>query len=348
VIRVVHYVNQFFAGIGGEARADTPFEVEEGAVGSGRALDLAFGEEAKIVRTLICGDNAFHADPEGNITAVLEAVSGAAPDLVVAGPAFNAGRYGLACGAVCAAVQEELGIPAVTGVFSDAPAVAAYGSRVIMVETADSAAGMKDAAARIAGVGLRLARGEPLRPAEEDGRVPMGYRANTVADVPAATRALDMLMAKLRGEAFASEIALPKMAETVPPAPPVADLSTATVALVTEGGLVPAGNPDGIESSGATKWARYPIAMLARNEDPRFGSIHAGYDSRWVDEDPNRLVPLDAAMALADAGAFGELHGYFYVTTGNGTTVTEAERMGQEIAEQLIADGVQAVILTST
>ncbi len=36
-IRVVHYVNQFFGGIGGEERARTPLEVREGPLGPGRA-----------------------------------------------------------------------------------------------------------------------------------------------------------------------------------------------------------------------------------------------------------------------------------------------------------------------
>jgi glycine reductase len=34
-------------------------------------------------------------------------VAGFNPDLLIAGPAFNAGRYGLACGAVCTAVQKS-------------------------------------------------------------------------------------------------------------------------------------------------------------------------------------------------------------------------------------------------
>jgi glycine reductase len=120
------------------------------------------------------------------------------------------------------------------------------------------------------------------------------------------------------------------------------------VALVTDGGLVPEGNPDGIESSSATKWARYPIADLARNDGPRFLSIHAGYDSQWVDADPDRIVPLDALQALADEGVIGKAHEYYYATTGTGTTVTHAERMGEEIAKALIEDGVHAVLVTST
>jgi len=95
-----------------------------------------------------------------------------------------------------------------------------------MVPTGDSAGSMKAAVGSVAGVGLRLAYGEPLRPADEDGRIPMGYRMAVATDVPAAHRALEMLLAKLDGRPFESEVALPESAEPVPPAAPVADLST--------------------------------------------------------------------------------------------------------------------------
>jgi len=38
-MRVVHYLNQFFGGIGAEEHAGTPFEVREGAVGPGKLLE---------------------------------------------------------------------------------------------------------------------------------------------------------------------------------------------------------------------------------------------------------------------------------------------------------------------
>ncbi|MCB2222834.1 MAG: glycine/betaine/sarcosine/D-proline family reductase selenoprotein B [Actinobacteria bacterium] len=348
MVRVAHYINQFFAGIGGEDKADHPFEVREGAVGPGRAVEMAGGGDVEIVQTLVCGDNAFHADTEGTLAAIEAALAESKPDLLIAGPGFNAGRYGLACAAVCAVATEKLGIPALTGVYVDAPAVDVYRSRVVMVPTGDSAAGMKDAVEGMLRVGLRLAAGEPLGPAEEDGRIPMGFRKAVVTETPVAARVVDMLMAKLRGEPFTSEVALPEPAEAVPPAPPVADLSGAVVAVVTDGGLVPVGNPDGIESSSATKWARYPIDDLVRNDDPSFMSIHAGYDSQWVDADPDRLVPIDALLDLEAEGVIKEAHPYYYVTTGTGTTVTHAERMGEEIAKQLISDGVHAVLVTST
>jgi len=123
MVRIAHYMNQFFAGIGGEDKADAPFEVRDGAVGPGRAFQMEFGDEAEIVQTLVCGDNAFHEDPDGNLDAVVAVLEQSRPDLLIAGPAFNAGRYGLACGAVCAAASERLGIPSLTGLFPDAPAV---------------------------------------------------------------------------------------------------------------------------------------------------------------------------------------------------------------------------------
>ena len=56
-IKVVHYINQFFAQIGGEEKADYPAELRVGEiVGPGQALTQQFGEEAEIVATIVCGD----------------------------------------------------------------------------------------------------------------------------------------------------------------------------------------------------------------------------------------------------------------------------------------------------
>ncbi len=51
---------------------------------------------------------------------------------------------------------------------------------------------------------------------------------------------------------------------------------------------------------------------------------------------------------FAKEGKIGGVYPYFYATVGTGTTQAEASRMGQEIAQELIDDGVKAVILTST
>ena len=49
-LRVVHYINQFFANIGGEEKADYKPELREGNVGPGLAFQQSFGEEAEIGR----------------------------------------------------------------------------------------------------------------------------------------------------------------------------------------------------------------------------------------------------------------------------------------------------------
>jgi len=48
-VRVMHYVNQFFAGIGSEERAGVPVESFEGPVGPGKRLQILLGESAKII-----------------------------------------------------------------------------------------------------------------------------------------------------------------------------------------------------------------------------------------------------------------------------------------------------------
>ena len=55
-IRVVLYLNQFFAGLGAEEYAGTGPGKKSGAVGPGIALQQALGEGAHVVATVHCGD----------------------------------------------------------------------------------------------------------------------------------------------------------------------------------------------------------------------------------------------------------------------------------------------------
>ena len=95
--RVVHYINQFFANIGGEEMAHIAPEIREGFVGPGMAFNQAWKGEAEIVKTIICGDS-YYAEHEKDAKAqILDWVKAEKPDMFIAGPAFNAGRYGYAC-----------------------------------------------------------------------------------------------------------------------------------------------------------------------------------------------------------------------------------------------------------
>ena len=57
--RVVHYINQFYAGIGGEDKADqTPLFKTE-LVGPGVGLAKELEGKAEIVGTVVCGDGYY-------------------------------------------------------------------------------------------------------------------------------------------------------------------------------------------------------------------------------------------------------------------------------------------------
>ena len=126
MIRVVHYLNQFFGQIGGEDQAGVAPRAVARPVGPGIALQAALGEKAQVVATVICGDNFFAEQPLEATEEVMQLIRSFEPQLVVAGPAFNAGRYGPACGAVCQAVQARLGVPAVTGMYRENPGLELY------------------------------------------------------------------------------------------------------------------------------------------------------------------------------------------------------------------------------
>ena len=148
--KIVHYTNQFFAGIGGEEKADYKPEVREEALGPGAALAQALGEDYEIVATVICGDNYFGENLDEATDTIIDMVKKYEPDVFFAGPAFNAGRYGVACGTICDAVQEELGIPAVTGMYTENPGADMFKNKVYTVSTKNSAAGMRKAVGSMA------------------------------------------------------------------------------------------------------------------------------------------------------------------------------------------------------
>ena len=137
--KVVHYINQFYAGIGGEEKADHRPEVREGMVGPGMAFQRAFGKEAEIASTVICGDTYFNENLATATSEIIAMIEKYSPDVVICGPAFNAGRYGVACGAVAEAVSDRLGVPVVSGMYPENPGVDMYRKYAYIIETANSA-----------------------------------------------------------------------------------------------------------------------------------------------------------------------------------------------------------------
>jgi betaine reductase len=346
-MRVVHYLNQFFAGVGGEDRAGMAPVVRPGAVGPGVALQRLLGSEARIVGTIVCGDGRFADATDETAREVLALVRPLAPDVVVAGPAFGAGRYGLACARVCLEVERRLGRPAIAGMHPGNVAVDLHRRDVVMVPTAASPVGMDEALARMARLAWKRGRGEPLGPASVDGYLPRGRRMNGRVEGSASARATAMLLARLRGAPFATEVPLPRYDRVAPPAP-VADLARARLALVSECGAVPPGNPDRLEWVRASKWLRYPLPPdrgLARGE---VEVAHGGYDAASGLADPNRLLPVDALRQLERERVVGDLLSRYYVTCGNHGILEDMARYAREIAAELHAERVDGVLLVAT
>src|SRR6266849_2649099 len=204
-LRVVHYLNQFFGGIGAEEKASLEPQQRAGAVGPGVVLARALGDHGQIVASLICGDNYANEQLNDLLVWAREQLEELKPDVLVAGPAFNAGRYGQACGALCAFVAENLGIPTLTGMYPENPGAEQFARMTYVVQTGNSA----------------------------------------------------------------------------------------TVAIVTEAGVVPNGNPDRLEFIRASKWHKYPIAGKDDLLAGEYEAIHGGYDNTWTNQDPDRILAVD-------------------------------------------------------
>lgn len=346
-LRVVQYINQFFAQIGGEEKADIKPELREGVVGPGLAFSQAFGEEAEIVATVICGDSYFNENLEEAKKEILEMVSSQEPDIFLAGPAFNAGRYGVACGAICDAVKKELGIPVLTGMYVENPGVDMFKNSIYIVSTKNSAAGMRGAVKVMAPLALKLARKEKIGASAEEGYIPNGVRVNFFEKDRGSKRAVDILLKKMAGKEFTTEFPMPDF-DRVKPNPAVKDITKARIALVTSGGIVPKGNPDHIESSSASKYGRYDIEGVMDLTADTYETAHGGYDPVYANEDADRVLPVDVMREFVKEGRIGSLYHYFYSTVGNGTAVKSAKKFAEEIAADLRHANVDAVILTST
>jgi glycine reductase complex component B subunit gamma len=338
---VVHYLNQFFAGLGGEEAAGSEPARIDGPVGPGRALAAA-GLDVDV--TIACGDDRFGEHEQESLETLLGWIEELDPAVLVLGPAFGSGRYGYACG-VLAREAGRRGVPVVTAMTPDSPGMIAAEGVAYVVPTGSNVASMKDAVPRVAALAKRLAAGEPVGSAEEEGYLPRHRRENVRAGRTGAARAIDLLLAKLDGDVRTE---VEPSADRVPPPPAVPDLATATIALVTEAGCVPQGNPDHLPTRHSNVWLRYPLDGVASMSPDAYVSVHAGFDTTYANEDPNRLVPLDAVRELEREGRIGALYDTFYTTTGVDTPVATAVKFGQEIAAELKTAEVSAVILTGT
>lgn len=348
MLRVAHYLNQFFGQIGAEDKASVGVSFRDGPVGAGALLQQRLAGTGTIVQTVICGDTFFAEHADQALPLILQRMRELRIDLFVAGPAFKAGRYGMACGRVCAEVERVLAIPTVTGMHPENPGVDLFRRQTLVSHAGPTAASMAEDVERMARLALKRAEKQPLAAPSEEDYVPRGRVKNVLLERRAVDRAVEMLLKKVSGEPYRTEMSLPRY-HPVTPSAPIRDLGRATIALVTEGAVVPKGNPDRLESWTATKFGAYSLDGLADLSPETFDCIHGGFDLTFAKADPDRIVPLDVMRELEREGRIRRLFPYLYATCGGGTPMDTAEKLAQGIFADLEArGGAHGVILTAT
>ena len=94
-LKVVHYLNQFFGQINGEDKTYTEPLSKAGPIGPGMFFQQLLAQEVEIIGTVICGDSYFNEHRETAMEMIITLIKRYDPDLLLAGPSFNAGRYGI-------------------------------------------------------------------------------------------------------------------------------------------------------------------------------------------------------------------------------------------------------------
>lgn len=350
-IRAIYYVNQFFAGIGGEDKADIALGFSDKLLGPAKRFQELCKGSLEIVRTAVCGDNYF-ADHEAAVLAsVLEIVKEREINFLIAGPAFGSGRYGFACTELCHFVTASMSIPCISGMHIENPGVELYqqykDKNFFVVPTSNGALGMGDALERMARLAVRIVKGKVIGSADTEGYIPRGFRLGTMAEKTGVERAVDMLLDRLGGRSFSTEIPI-ETVEEAPVAPPITDLQNAHLALLSTAGVVAPGNPDGFKTNGNTQWKKYSIEQLNSMTDTPWDVWHGGYNTVFMHENPNYGIPLDSVRDTQKEGMAGKLHPYFYSIPGSFGQISVMQRIGKEILNDMNNAGINGALLVST
>jgi glycine reductase len=165
--------------------------------------------------------------------------------------------------------------PAVTGMFPENPGVDLFKKFIYIIATKSSPLGMQEAAEKMVAFGIKLAKQESIESPQAEGYIPRCIRKNYFATKTGAERAVDMLLQKMDEQPFFTEYPMPVF-DRVPPLPPITNLNQITLALISSGGIVPRGNPDRIESSGASRFGKYDISKCQRLDSETHEAVHGG------------------------------------------------------------------------
>lgn len=174
MIRVVQFLNQIQAGLGGDERMDIKPQVQAGAVGTGMLLrSMLITKGADIVGTVICGDNYFLESRESVLPELTGLIKRLNADVVICGPALNHKRFGECCGYLAEYLVNEAGIPAFAAMSRENTGTELFRKRIYIVETPKAGGtGLNSSLRRISGFAVKLGTGEYIGSPEEEGYFP--------------------------------------------------------------------------------------------------------------------------------------------------------------------------------
>ena len=154
-------------------------------------------------------------------------------------------------------------------------------------------------------------------------------------------------MARMGGRDWVTELPI-RMPDAVVPAGPIADLSNAKLGLVTTGGLVPKGNPDRLVRGGAKGYLRYSIDGIDSLSAEEWESVHRGFYTAIVNENPNYVLPLNVVRDVERAGEVASVYQWILTTSGVGTAVADSRKIGAAMASEFKDAEVDCALLVAT
>jgi glycine reductase len=232
--------------------------------------------------------------------------------------------------------------------YPDNPGVLTHGKEILCIPTGTSTTDMPEVLKKVSALAVKLGQGEAIGAAADEGYLPRGLRKFVMRDKSGAERAADLLKARLAGEEAPSEVYLSKYEVISAPAA-LESLADKTLALVTTGAVVPRGNPDNMPPLFATSYYKYSIDGLDELGQGDWESVHAGFNTDHINtHDPNYALPLNAARSLEADGTIKNIHPEMFSLAGVATAVTEAKKFGAEMAREINANDIDAVLLVAT
>jgi glycine/betaine/sarcosine/D-proline reductase family selenoprotein B len=174
MIRIVQFLNQVQAGLGGDEQMDIKPQSQNGAIGMGMLLKtISMKNGADIVGTITCGDNYFLENKEKATDEILEMIKKFDASVVICGPALNYKRYGECCGHLTLSIQDRLDIPSFAAMSKDSTGTEIFRKKINIIQTPNrGGVGLNSSLRKISGFAIKLAKGEAIGNSIEEGLFP--------------------------------------------------------------------------------------------------------------------------------------------------------------------------------